>query len=128
MNEEFNYINAKLLKEHIKYYSSGNRQYYGRIPGRIKKIRGNESKCLVNSLLSQKFSLKWHWGRIWYFVRLWEANQMKHRLSGFIFSVWHKLCDFWISYLNFSGVSFLTCNMKMIIKIYFHVNLEFNTM
>lgn len=44
------------------------------------KIRGNDSKCFVNSL-SQKFPFKGYCGRIVYYVKLDEVNQMKHYLG-----------------------------------------------
>ena len=48
-----------------------------RISGMTQKLKGNESECFVNSLLSQGFSLKGDCGGILYFMRLGEANEMK---------------------------------------------------
>lgn len=50
-DEELNYINAKSPKEHILNTTVLATDNTGRIPGmtHTKKIRENESKCLVNS-------------------------------------------------------------------------------
>lgn len=77
-DEELNYINAKSPKEHILNTTVLATDNTGRIPGMThKKIRENESKCFVNSLLSQKFSVIGYCRGILYFVRLGMASQMK---------------------------------------------------